>query len=256
MVKLKNPLLSLRASGTLGRALTFVRRRGRNIVEGMPTPTNADSPAQKVWRPMFSKCVDLWHLLSAAEKLAWESAARPLHMTGYAWFISQCLRPNPGIYLPLAGGSMTGRIDMGFWQLQNLPAPFVPNDAARKAYVDALESRFQIGARARRDAILVVGTGVATTVQLNIEDYDTNGIHSTTVNPERLTCRTAGKYLINAAIEFVPNATGFRILYVYTNATDIAIVSELSPSNAEYASLNCSTLFDLAVNDYVFMRAY
>ncbi|GAJ19563.1 unnamed protein product, partial [marine sediment metagenome] len=35
----------------------------------------------------------LWHALSPEEKAEWESAARPRHMTGYAWFLSQALRP-------------------------------------------------------------------------------------------------------------------------------------------------------------------
>ncbi len=90
---------------------------------------------------MFKKCIDLWHLLSAAEKLAWESAARPLHMTGYAWYMSQCLRPNPGIYLPLAGGTMAGAIDMDGQLVTDLPAPVDPGDATRKAYVDTFTRR-------------------------------------------------------------------------------------------------------------------
>ncbi|GAI18339.1 unnamed protein product, partial [marine sediment metagenome] len=87
---------------------------------------------------MFTKCVDLWHLLSEAERQQWESLARPLHMSGYAWYISQCLRPNPGIYLPLQGGTMSGNIDMAKHRLLKLPLPTDVQEAASKAYVDAL----------------------------------------------------------------------------------------------------------------------
>ncbi len=87
---------------------------------------------------MFTKCVDLWHLLSEEEKQIWESLARPLHMTGYAWFISQCLRPNPGIYLPLQGGTMSGNIDMAKNRLLKLPEPIDHQEPATKGYVDAL----------------------------------------------------------------------------------------------------------------------
>ncbi|GAI14555.1 unnamed protein product, partial [marine sediment metagenome] len=60
------------------------------------------------------------------------------HMTGYAWFISQCLRPNPGIYLPLQGGTMQGNIDMAKHRLLKLPLPTVNQEAASKKYVDDL----------------------------------------------------------------------------------------------------------------------
>ncbi|GAH97344.1 unnamed protein product, partial [marine sediment metagenome] len=55
---------------------------------------------------MYQKCAALWHTLSADEKQEWESLATPKHMTGFAYWQSQCLRPNPGIYLPLQGGTM------------------------------------------------------------------------------------------------------------------------------------------------------
>ncbi|MBA7640891.1 hypothetical protein ES703_48562 [subsurface metagenome] len=138
MPKLKAPLLSFNATGRLGKLFSLARRRGRNIIERRPKPTDAKSPAQLFNRHMFSKCVDLWHLLSEEEKQIWESLARPLHMTGYAWFISQCLRPNPGIYLPLQGGTMSGNIDMAKNRLLKLPEPIDDQEPATKGYVDTL----------------------------------------------------------------------------------------------------------------------
>lgn len=78
---------------------------------------------------MFLLARDLWHALSASEKIAWESAARPHHLTGYMWFMSQALRPNPGIYLPLLGGTMQGAIDMAGKKLENLPDPAADQEA-------------------------------------------------------------------------------------------------------------------------------
>ncbi|GAI89176.1 unnamed protein product, partial [marine sediment metagenome] len=112
MSKLKSALLSLDASGSISGAITYLKRMSRHIVEKKPDPKDARTEAQLAWRHMFNKAVSLWHALSAAEQAEWESAARPKHMTGYAWFISQALRPNPGIYLPLQGGTMQGDIDM------------------------------------------------------------------------------------------------------------------------------------------------
>ena len=136
MTKLKNPLLSFGATGRLGKLFSLAKRQGRHIIERRPKPTDAKSPAQLFNRHMFTKCVDLWHLLSEEEKQIWESLARPLHMTGYAWFISQCLRPNPGIYLPLQGGTMSGDIDMDKNRLLKLPEPTDPQEPATKTYSD------------------------------------------------------------------------------------------------------------------------
>ena len=137
MPKLKGPLFSLSAQGALAKLLTF-RRHSSETVAGLPT-THPDpaSPAQLSWRTMYEACSALWHTLSSAEQQAWESNARAKHMTGYALWQSQCLRPNPGIYLPLAGGTMTGDILMAAHKITGLPAPTLDPDAATKAYVDA-----------------------------------------------------------------------------------------------------------------------
>lgn len=137
MPKLKAPLFSLKATGRLGKFLTLAKRQGRHIIERRPIPTDAKSPTQLFSRLMFTKCVDLWHLLSDAERQEWESAARPKHMTGYAWYISQCLRPNPGIYLPLIGGTMQGIIDMDGFKISDLLDPVAVQDADTKAARDA-----------------------------------------------------------------------------------------------------------------------
>jgi len=137
MPKLKAPLLSLGAVGRLAKHFSLTRRRKQNILEKRPIPTDAKSPTQLFYRHMFTKCIDLWHLLSSAEKQAWESAARPKHMTGYAWYISQCLRPNPGIYLPLQGGTMSGNIDMDKNRMLKLPEPVDGQEADTKDARDA-----------------------------------------------------------------------------------------------------------------------
>lgn len=138
MTKLTSPISSLVARGSVGRTITFLKRATHNIVERKPEVKDAKSLAQLSWRHMYLKAVALWHALSSAEKQEWESLARPKHMTGFAWFISQALKPNPGLYLPLQGGTMSGDIDMAKHRLLKLPLPTDPQEAASKAYVDAL----------------------------------------------------------------------------------------------------------------------
>ncbi len=255
MGKLKNPLFSFDARGTIGRAITYAKRRGRNIAESVPFPTNANTPPQKAWRPMFSKCIDLWHLLSVADKLAWESAARPLHMTGYAWFISQCLRPNPGIYLPLAGGTMTGDIDLSTHRIIDLPAPVDPGDATRKSYVDAIPGGYTEGCRCRNTSDFDTVTSVIYELPFTVEDYDTDGIHDNLVNPDRLTCRTAGIYHIFGQFAFDTNANGIRVLRLTRNLDYIGYDVVFTPTAGFMSTLSVSTILNLSVNDYIRLSA-
>lgn len=136
MVKIKNPLLSFIAKGKLG-SISYLRRRHENIAEITPVVPDQKTPAQLAWRHMYLKCAALWHTLSVAERAQWESLATPKHMTGFAYWQSQCLRPNPGIYLPLQGGTMSGDIDMDKHRVLKLPLPTDDQEAASKAYIDA-----------------------------------------------------------------------------------------------------------------------
>ncbi len=109
--KLKAPILSLGASGRLGKALAVVRRLGGPVGLLRGRPSNPNTDAQASWRTKFQQAITWWHQQSAADKLAWERLGTQNHMTGYAYFMSQALAPNPGIYLPLLGGTMQGDID-------------------------------------------------------------------------------------------------------------------------------------------------
>lgn len=123
MAKINNPLLSLSAIGALGKHLVFRKQGKGTVAQQTARPVDRRSFAQLQWRTMYQKAIALWHQLSPAEKDAWERQATPLHMTGFAYFISQALKPNPGIYLPLSGGTMTGDIDMDGHAVLNPPYP-------------------------------------------------------------------------------------------------------------------------------------
>ncbi len=251
MAKLKNPLLSLRASGSLGRILTFVTRRSGQLVEKKPQLMDAKSPAQLYHRNMFGLCKDLWHTLSTAEKAIWESQGTARHMTGYAWYISQCLRPNPGIYLPLAGGTMSGTIDMAGQRIQNLPAPVAPHEPARKAELDALVGGYTAGARVWRNSVQSIPRLSGTAISFNTEDYDTDGIHDNAINNSRLTCKTAGKYLISGQLRFQDSASGQRRLYLFLDNTTYIAVLYLGTTSGNAYAANITTIYDLSIGQYV-----
>lgn len=261
MAKLKAPLTSLKASGTISKAITFLRRSGHNIAEKKPELKDAQTTAQLSWRHMFLKVVALWHALSAAEKQEWESLARPRHMTGYAWFVSQALRPNPGIYLPLQGGTMQGDIDMDSYRLLNLIDPVAQQEPVTKQYFeDNLPvGGYTEGARVFNTLPLTLNSGITAVLTFNTERYDTDAIHSVVANTSRLTCKTAGKYVIAGTVRITHNVAGFRALMIHwqSGATSKIIATcRLDPVATGTWANTISTIYDLAINDYVDFWVY
>lgn len=114
------------------------------------------------------------------------------------------------------------------------------------------------GARAYNNANLTIGNNSTTTLTLNSERYDTDTIHDTSTNTSRLTCKTAGKYLVTGTVDFAAHATGLRGLYIWLNGTTyIAIANQMAITTAAIPTrMTISTIYDLAVNDYVELRAY
>lgn len=94
------------------------------------------------------------------------------------------------------------------------------------------------------------------TLAFNSERFDTDTIHDTVTNNERLTCKTAGKYLIVVNVLFDANATGTRELALILNgATNIG--RQTAPASAtQPTGVTVATVYDLAVNDYVTVMVY
>lgn len=253
MSKLKNPLFSLDARNSLSKAISYVRRRGQNIAEGYPEPDDVKSLAQLSWRHMYQKGVALWHGLSAAEQQEWESLARPKHMTGFAWFMSQMLKPNPGLYLPLQGGTMQGNIEMDGHHIHGLPLAFHLTDPLRlDDYINIIEPQFMNeGARVTHSAIQAIPNNTWTVPAFNTERYDTDTIHDNGVSNSHLTCKTAGKYIIVGQVNFTADVNGIRYLVIRLNgATWIAYEGTgLTAAGNWYTGV--STIYDLALTDYV-----
>src|SRR4051812_49348432 len=62
--------------------------------------------------------------------------------------------------------------------------------------------------RARKTTAQSLNTATLTTVLFDAERFDTDAIHDNVTNTSRLTCQTAGIYVITADLSFASNATG------------------------------------------------
>jgi len=259
MAKLRVPLISFGATGPIGKLLSLKRRLGQNIIESRPIPEDAKSLAQLSWRHMYLKAVALWNALSAAEQQEWETLARSRNMTGYAWFLSQALKPNPGLYLPLQGGTMTGDIVMGKNRILKLPAPTDDQEPVTKKYFEdnPPPGGYTEGARAYHSVPQTIPTSTMTDLAFDSERWDTDTIHDLVTNNSRLTCKTAGKYVIMGGVRFAMNATGNRVARIYLNATTIiAYYFVPNAGAAQRTQFVVSTIYDLAVDDYIELTVF
>ncbi|MBA7572006.1 hypothetical protein ES708_13780 [subsurface metagenome] len=258
MAKLKKPLLSLQAIGSLAKSISFRRSRGKNIAGKKPEVPDAKTLAQLSWRHMYQKAVALWHALSDAEKQEWESLARPKHMTGFAWFISQALKPNPGLYLPLQGGKMAGDIDLDKHRVLKLPLPTDDQEAASKKYHDdnLPAGPYTQGCRLYHSVAWPIPNTTFTTLTFNTEDYDTDAMHDPLTNPARITFKTPGIYLITFHAQFAANDTGYRVVLLLSSNPATIARFELNGVTGTYTPMNLTTIWQATLNEYITIMVY
>jgi hypothetical protein len=108
------------------------------------------------------------------------------------------------------------------------------------------------GARAYHNAAQVAVSGTPLALAMNSERYDTDTIHDLVTNNSRLTCKTAGKYLIGANVEFAAAAAVVHFLSIRLGgATYIAQNSARCAAGAAILSVSVNCIYDLAVGNYV-----
>lgn len=91
MTKLKGPLLSLGAQGTIGKNLTFAKVKGGTVAKSIPTHPDAQTLPQVYQRWRYYDAVQYWHSLTPAQQAAQETAGRPFNLTGFSYTLRQYL---------------------------------------------------------------------------------------------------------------------------------------------------------------------
>lgn len=87
MVKLKGPILSTVASGTLADVLCFLRGQQTTIAKKYARPKNPKSPGQVGVRAMVTWLSKQWSSLSPAEQLTWQDAVPGKQLAPYHAYI-------------------------------------------------------------------------------------------------------------------------------------------------------------------------
>lgn len=135
-----------------------------------------------------------------------------------------------------------------------------PITAAKLNNVEAgiFDAHYQAAARVYHNASQSISNSTPTALAFNSERFDTESnasstIHDTASNNSRLTCRTAGKYLIIGNVEWAANGTGLRRLEISCSAGGGVFIAatEMPGTSTGTNKQIVSTIYDLAVNDYV-----
>ena len=117
-----------------------------------------------------------------------------------------------------------------------------------------------IAARAHHSAAISIPNNSETVITtLDSERYDTDTIHDTSSNTGRLTCKTAGKYIIIAQVNWNQATGGRRILSILLNGTTLigrVEIGSAAGGTGFTPAQTAATVYDLAVDDFVEMRVF
>lgn len=94
MAKITGPLLSETAHGSVGKLLTFSKRKSGQQVRGYNKPRKIPSPKQRGQRRLTEFLVAQWQNMSDGDKAAWGVSAKAsgLKIAGYHYFLREAQR--------------------------------------------------------------------------------------------------------------------------------------------------------------------
>ena len=87
MAKIKGPLLSQRASGTIAERLVFSLRSSGQQARFQNKQKDVITDLRTTQRAYYLAAVSAWNLLNSSEKQEWREQAVSKHYTGYNLFV-------------------------------------------------------------------------------------------------------------------------------------------------------------------------
>lgn len=128
----------------------------------------------------------------------------------------------------------------------------------RLQHLERLEDRgYTAGARVFNGAQILVPSGVVTPLTFDSERWDTDNIHSVVLNTDRLTCRTAGKYVAVGQTRWGVSNVGIRALYIrLNNLTDEVAGQDLFPTATDSPEFEVVTFVDMIVGDFIQLSVF
>ena len=113
-----------------------------------------------------------------------------------------------------------------------------------------------ISARVHNSANQSIPNNAATALAMDSERFDTDSMHDNVTNNSRLTCKTAGVYIITGHFRWAGNATGGRSIAIHFNGSTKIANLHHGDVGANFLDMAIATIWKLAVNDRVELMAY
>jgi hypothetical protein len=91
MAKLTGPLMSIDARGKLANAMVFIGWKGLKTVRQWVKPANPNTAGQQTIRSYFTSAVAKYHLLTGADKAAWDPRTAGQPLSGFNLFVKKVI---------------------------------------------------------------------------------------------------------------------------------------------------------------------
>src|SRR5512146_3025360 len=89
MARVTGPLMSVDASGTIAKSVTFAKWKGRNYTRRWATPSNPRSGLQTAVRAMLRFLSQYWATLATLDQESWNTQAASLKISAFNAFVRQ-----------------------------------------------------------------------------------------------------------------------------------------------------------------------
>jgi hypothetical protein len=113
-----------------------------------------------------------------------------------------------------------------------------------------------VSARVYNDANISIANNTVVILTFNQERYDTDSIHSISVNTSRFTIPFAGKYAVGAHVGFASNATGYRQVGLLLNGVTNIAIQNYPAVNGDATAFSIATEYDFPAGVFVEVYAY
>lgn len=120
----------------------------------------------------------------------------------------------------------------------------------------SLVSSSNIGARVYKDADQSINSGSWTAIQFNQERWDTDTIHDNVTNNTRLTCTTAGVYVITGSVSMQSNAAALKGIRIILNGATVIAEESTTAADTDVFTRTITTIYNLSATDYVELQVY
>ena len=94
-------------------------------------------------------------------------------------------------------------------------------------------------------------SGITLYAALNSEAVDTDGMHDNTTNNSRITCKSAGIYMISAQVSFSTNTSGARIALVRKNGSSQVLYNDIAVNSSGGSTGQVNGPVQMDVGDYI-----